>query len=43
MKGLISIEIQTEIIHCLNNGMKDSKSIYTKYINFFTHCVSPYV
>ena len=28
MNGLISIEIQTEIVHCLNNGMKNPNSIY---------------
>ncbi len=33
MNGLISIKIQTEIIHCLNNGMKDENSIYQHVID----------
>ena len=40
MNGLISIKIQEEVVHCLNNGMKDANSIYQQIIDTIPNALS---
>lgn len=32
MNSVISMEIQKEVVYCLNNGIKDTNSIYQQVI-----------